>query len=171
MMVSWRGRKGQDLAKVAGETPGWQVPGLDFPTFRMTLLSKAMDRATIRQLAEGFGLSYAQWRVLARLGDAQDGATVGQVAQQAWADRAEVSRAASVLEQRGLLERRDNPQDRRAPLLALNRQGKALYARVVEQRAAFHRRLIRDLDAQQVALLEEVIETLREAVTEISAER
>ena len=142
-------------------TPGWQVTGLDFPTFRMCLLAKALDRTTIRQLAERFYLSFAQWRLIARLGDAPAGATVGQIAEQAWVDRAEVSRAASVLQERGVLEKQNNPQDGRAPLLTLTEAGRALYRRVGSERAAFHRSLIADLDPERLALLEEVIESVR----------
>lgn len=159
------------MPKDTGATPGWQLSALDYPTFRMALLSKAMDRATIRELSEDFGLSYAQWRVLARLGETGDGATVGQIAEQAWADRAEVSRAAAMLETRGLLERRDNPQDRRASLMVLNNDGRALYRRVAKKRAAFHRRLIRDLDAEQLQLLEDVIEKLRQTVSQLAGSK
>lgn len=151
-------------------TPGWQLSGLDFPTFRMNLLSKAMDRTTIRQLSENFGLSYAQWRVLARLGGASGGATVGQIAAQAWADRAEVSRAATVLEQRGLLQRIENSEDRRAPVLVLSAEGHALYRRVLKHRAEFHRRLIDDLDSEEREMLERAIEKLRCALSDMTAQ-
>ncbi len=158
------------MTKESGATPGWQISGLDFPTFRMSLLSRVMDRATIRHLSESFGLSYAQWRVVARLGEAPDGATVGQLAEQAWVDRAEVSRAASTLEGRGLLQRKENGQDKRAPLLALSEQGWALYRRVVKDRADFHRKLIEHLDSGELQAFERVIEKLRQALAAASSE-
>jgi DNA-binding MarR family transcriptional regulator len=56
-----------DDSQDAGLT-GWKIDQLDFPTFRISLLAKIMDRVTIRTLSQQTDLSYAQWRVLARLG-------------------------------------------------------------------------------------------------------
>lgn len=141
--------------------PGWQLHQLDFPTFRMGLLAKLVDRHTIRQLAELFDLTYAQWRVVARLGNAPDGATVGQIAEQAWVDRAEVSRAGSLLESRNLLERRENPSDRRAPILCLTSDGMLLYDRVIKVRASFHRQLTSGLSPDDITILDNLIDKIR----------
>lgn len=143
------------------ELPGWQLDQLDFPTFRMGLLAKAMDRLTSRQLAEEFNLSYAQWRVIARLGGTKQSATVGQIAEQAWADRAEVSRAVSALEAQGLLQRSDNPSDRRAHVLGLSESGRALYKRVIRKRASFHRELIDDLEPADLKQLDALLDRIR----------
>ena len=64
-----------DDSQNAGLT-GWKIDQLDFPTFRISLLAKIMDRVTIRTLSQQTDLSYAQWRVLARLGLMQGGGTV-----------------------------------------------------------------------------------------------
>jgi len=45
--------------------PGWVLPSLDFATFRLTLVSKAMDRYSLRQFAD-HGFTYAEWRLLSR---------------------------------------------------------------------------------------------------------
>ena len=154
----------QDAAAIIG-TPrhvdtainGWVMPGLDFPTFRLTLLSKLMDRKTLRQLGERAQFSYPEWRVVARLGRTVGGSTVGQIADQAWVDRAEVSRAIASLERRGLAARLDNPQDRRAPIHCLTKAGLQLYRRVIEIRATFHKDLVSDLSAEECEMLDELL--------------
>lgn len=124
---------------------GWTYPGLDYPTFRLTLLAKAIDRVTLKMLAEHCDLTIAEWRVLSRLAPIQ-GATVRQLAQMAWVDRAEVSRAAASLEARGLVTRRENASDRRAPILFVTAEGQSEYARLLPIRADFHRGLTEDMD-------------------------
>lgn len=127
---------------------GWTHEGLNYPTFRLTLLAKVIDRLTLRMLGESGGMTVAEWRVLSRLAPL-DGATVRQVAQMAWVDRAETSRAASSLEVRGLVGRRDNPGDRRAPILFATAAGRREYERLLPIRAAFHRELTEDMSQQE----------------------
>jgi DNA-binding MarR family transcriptional regulator len=123
---------------------GWTHEGLNYPTFRLTLLAKAIDRLTLRMLGEFCDLTIAEWRVLSRLAPLE-GATVRQVAQMAWVDRAETSRAASALEARGLVGRRD----RRAPILFATDAGREEYGRLLPIRAEFHRGLTEDMSQQE----------------------
>jgi len=133
---------------------GWKLNNLDYPTFRITLLAKIMDRLTIRQFTEKGDLTYAEWRVLSRLGTLPEGGTVGQVAELAWVDRAEVSRAAAALELRGLTSRRENAQDRRKPILFLTPVGRKLYFTNLAERSAFHEALLVDLTDAERAMLD-----------------
>lgn len=138
------------------DLPGWTYPSLDYPTFRLTLLSKAMDRFSIRQLAE-HDITYAEWRVLSRLASRPEGATVGQIASLAWVDRAEVSRAFASLEKRGLTARRDNPGDRRTLILHVTKAGMELYRPLLKERALFHDTLMQDLSEQERAEFDHVL--------------
>ncbi len=143
---------------------GWVVPGLDFPTFRIAQIGKILDRATIRQMSELGELSYPEWRVLARLAT-HSGSTVGQIADLAWVDRAEVSRAAAALEARGLTSRKPNPLDARTPLLSCTAEGTKLYERVLKQRQVFHRQLVADLSEEELHTFDTILMKIaREAV-------
>ena len=140
-----------------GKPEGWVLPELDYPTFRLSLVAKYMDRLTIRQLAELSDLSYAEWRVLSRLALMPDGGTVGRIAGLAWVDRAEVSRAASSLEKRGMVQRRANTADRRTPILSLTDAGKAEQHRIMTARGSFHESLIQDLTTEERAMLDALL--------------
>ena len=137
----------------------WRVGGPDFLPYRITLLAKLLDRCTNRLLQSSSGLSVAEWRVLAQLALASP-ASVRQLAEQAWVDRAEVSRAAASLERRGYVERRQNAKDRRSPLLYCSDKGLALYRRVAPSRQQFHRELTALLDPDQARQMEACLLTL-----------
>ena len=94
-----------------------------------------------------------------------------QLAEQAWVDRAEVSRAAASLERRGYVERRENAKDRRSPLLYCSDKGVALYRRVAPSRQQFHRELTALLGAEQASQMEACLLILaRQCVDELDAE-
>lgn len=147
----------EDDIRDASQLPGWTVEQLDYPTFRVSLVAKVMDRLTIRQLVELGDLVYAEWRVLARLAAMPDGGTVRQVAELAWVDRAEVSRAAGALERKGLTARRDNPRDRRMPILFLTEKGRTRYHAMIQWRSAFHESLLSELSPQDRATLDDLL--------------
>lgn len=147
---------------IAQGLTGWKIEPLDFPTFRIGLLAKVMDRVTIRALSRQTDLSYAQWRVLARLGLMENGGTVREIAELAWVDRAEVSRAVSTLESMGLVDRHENKADRRAPIIALTAEGQIVYRTVLEKRSAFHENLLADLSAEERATLDHLLTRIGE---------
>lgn len=139
-----------------GDLPGWVLPSLDYATFRLTLVSKAMDRYSLRQFSD-HGFTYAEWRVLSRLASVPAGATVGQIADMAWVDRAEVSRAAATLEKRGLTARRENPDDRRTPILHITQAGMDFYRPLLADRCAFHEALLASLTREEREELDRIL--------------
>lgn len=139
------------------ELAGWTLDQLDYPTFRLTLIAKIMDRLTIRYLTEEGIISYAEWRVMARLATMTNGGTVRQVADLAWVDRAEVSRAVTQLESKGFTARRENPMDGRAPLLHMTEKGFDYYRAGLARRRAFHESLLVNLSPEEAALLDDLL--------------
>ena len=145
---------GEQLRLVADrEISGWSYPGLDYSTFRLSLVAKAIDRLTLKMLGDNGDLTIAEWRVLSRLAPVE-GATVREISQVAWVDRAEVSRAAASLEAKGLTSRRPNPSDGRSPVLFITQVGLKLYKKLLPIRAEFHRSLTADLTDRERAVLD-----------------
>lgn len=162
--------EGRDQDGTAGDTTmlgGWKLSGFDYPTFRLSLVAKVMDRLTLRHLAERSDFTYAEWRVLSRLATTPNGATVGQLADMAWVDRAEVSRAAAALEARGLTTRAENPADRRKPILTLTPAGRAAFEPLARERGAFHARLVTDLTEEERATLDRLLGKVARRLTTI----
>ena len=150
--------------------PGWAIKGLDYPTFRIGLLAKVMDRMTIRDLMDVDGLTYAEWRVLVRLAAVEDGGTPGRVAELAWADLAEVSRAIGSLERKGLVERYKNPKDLRTSILRLNASGHAQHEATLARRNGFHERLLAGLTPEERGQLDELLSKVGTQLHEVMAQ-
>ncbi|HWW66219.1 MAG TPA: MarR family winged helix-turn-helix transcriptional regulator [Sphingomonadaceae bacterium] len=133
----------------------WTPVGLAFPTFRVALIGKVMDRVTNRQLNAGFAMNYAEWRVLSRLA-AHGPSSVREIAESTLSDRAEVSRAAIRLEKQGLTDRTIGPSSN-VPVLFCTPAGMERYEQVREQRADFHERLLAGLDEGERAELDRLL--------------
>lgn len=153
-----------------GEVAGWDFPGLNHPTFHLVLVAKAIDRLTIKMLGDCCELTIAEWRVLSRLGPIE-GATVRQVSQMAWVDRAEVSRAAASLEASGYTSRRINPADGRAPILFVTEAGRELYDRLLPIRSNFHQSLATDLSEDERASLDSQLLKIARTIVRLSEEQ
>ena len=165
---------GLDKAALAlGRTPTHldrsSVRGLDYPTFRLSLIAKVMDRMTLRYFAEFGDITVAEWRVLCRIcGDGD--MTVGKIAELALVDRAEVSRAASSLEKRGLIGRRENPHDRRTPILYATAAGNQAHKPLLDSRRRFHENLLEDLSPLERELLDALLKKLTDRLNEMGPE-
>jgi DNA-binding MarR family transcriptional regulator len=83
--------------------------------------------------------------------------TVRDIAEKAWVDRAEVSRAAARLEEAGLAARRSNPSDERMPILFVTKTGKALYNSLIVARSHFYGAIIADLDESERCVLDKAL--------------
>jgi DNA-binding MarR family transcriptional regulator len=155
-----------DAAKLAG----WVLPGMNYPTYRLSLVAKAMNRVTVRRLSAANELTQAEWRVISRIATSEGGAaTVGQLAELSWADRAEVSRAATKLEKRRLVERRKDPADGRMEVLSLTRMGQKKYQALVGDRQAFHEALLAGLDTKERHVLDLILAKIALRLVEMSS--
>jgi DNA-binding MarR family transcriptional regulator len=100
------------VAAAASARRAWQL---------MSALVLSHDRKAAA--AEALGLSFARVRALRRLAD--EPLTLRGLAAELLADPPYVTLIVDDLEERGLVERRPHPDDRRAKLVALTRAGRA----------------------------------------------
>src|SRR3712207_4985438 len=89
---------------------------------RLLVLAKMIERVTSRQLQGEFGLSVAQWRVLAFvcISGAATAAFIGEAAE---VDQAEISRAVRALGERALVSREFEPGSRKTMVIAPTKPG------------------------------------------------
>lgn len=153
-------REVEALETAHAQFNAWRIDGLDFPSFRVSLIAKVMDRLTNRELAALGKMPIAEWRVLSRLALTPGGLTVRGIAERAWVDRAEVSRAAKMLAGRGLISRRENPNDGRAPILFVTEEGMAAFEPVMAVRTRFHARVMQSIDEEEKEQLDCLLEKL-----------
>lgn len=137
-MTSFRDEDGP--AELGELSAAWNAGSPEYLSVRIGLVAKLIERHTARMLSEQFGMTLAEWRVLAQL--ARVGPlSVRSLACYSWVDRAEVSRAAALLISKKLVGQMPNPADRRSPYFACSAAGQRLYRRIRPTRDAFQQLL------------------------------
>lgn len=101
----------------------------EFLPYRLSVAATEISRRFAARYAAEAGLSIPEWRVLAHLG--QSGAvSVRDITAKVNLDKSIVSRAATRLEEAGLVAKSDHSGDRRLIVLELTPEGQALMRRL-----------------------------------------
>ncbi len=136
----------------------------DFLPFRLSVTSNLVSERIAQVYQSLFALSIPQWRLIAVMAE---GVAVSQqaICKRTHMDKVTVSRAATELVGRGLVERADNEQDKRSHLLSLSPAGKDLYASVAPKALEMERQIFTSLSPletdQLKALLLKIEDELR----------
>ena len=144
--------------------PTWTMFGADHLPHRLLLLAKMLDRESARQLQSGFGLSLAEWRVLA-FTCAAGPASAAEVGTAFEADRAEVSRAVAKLVDCGLIQRSTDAANRKRQILNPTGEGQRIFEAVRQQRQAYFLSVMQDLDGAERGLLDAALQKMALRVT------
>lgn len=104
--------------------------------FQLLLLAKMIDRVSARQLHSAYGLSLAEWRVLAFVCSAGP-ASASEIGAAGEIDRAEISRAVTKLVDAGFITREQAENNRRRLIISATPEGEAEYRRVRDERRAY----------------------------------
>ena len=123
-------------------------------------------RTRFDQKARAFGMTRAQWIILARL-ERQPGISQNEMAAVCEVEPITVGRLVDRLESHGLVERRSDPNDRRIRRLHLLPAAAPILKEIARERDAMSERLTAGLDAQS---LEGFVSTLLKLKDNLSAE-
>jgi DNA-binding MarR family transcriptional regulator len=100
-----------------------------FLPYQLAVAAARISRGFSEKYRSEFGLTIPEWRVLAHL--AQSGTvSVREIHQRVDMDKSKVSRAAARLQEAGLIEKRENADDRRLLDMRLTKDGQAMMARI-----------------------------------------
>ncbi len=132
-----------------------------FTPYRLAVAAKHTSEQLARQYRDRFGISIPEWRVLVHL--AHSGNTsVRDIEARVAMEKYEVSRAAKRLREAGLIERKENPEDRRLIILSLTAEGQKMMAELLPMAKAHQAKLekrlgdaFKQLEAGLEALLNE----------------
>ncbi|HZH28530.1 MAG TPA: MarR family winged helix-turn-helix transcriptional regulator [Azospirillaceae bacterium] len=131
------------LANPEAADTGRQMPHAlrleEFLPYRLSVVSNRISRALAGLYEDRFGITPAEWRliaILARFGPL----SAGGVAERSAMDKVQVSRAVAKAVEAGLVDRRTDRTDRRRSVLTLTARGQEVHDRIVP--------LARDLDAR-----------------------
>jgi DNA-binding MarR family transcriptional regulator len=132
-------------------------------SFQVSVLAKLLDRRLARLVVDRFGLTVAEYRVLAQV-MLFPRSTVRAIAERTYVDKAQVSRAAAALEAAAYITRDMLDHDRRSPVFTVTRTGKALLNRVLPLRQAQEQEIAAGLDPADLAALQAVLPALIDAL-------
>jgi DNA-binding MarR family transcriptional regulator len=147
----------------ATEASGVAEPDpLDLETFlpyRLSVLSNRVSTVVARVYSSRFGLSIAEWRLIAILGRFGP-LSANEVAGRTYMDKVRVSRAVQRLLERGLVARTIDAADRRRSILQLSPEGAAIRAEVAPLALDIESRLLAVLSAEDRADLDRILTLL-----------
>lgn len=111
-----------------------------FLPYQLSVAASRVSKGFERRYAKQAGLSVPEWRVLAHLAQSEE-VSVREIEARVDMEKSKVSRAASRLEQNGLVAKVINPADRRLVSLSLTPEGRALMARLSPMAGGFQAEL------------------------------
>ena len=110
------------------------------------------------QLVKDLGLSSALWQVLGAVGLAP--LPMAQIARNMGLTRQSVRRTANVLKDKGLVEFQDNPDHRRAKLVAMTKQGSKVLEKIKKLQIDWSNRITQDLSSEELKTAVQIIRAL-----------
>lgn len=138
--------------------PVTQFDLLDFLPYQLAAASERVSREFADLYRRKFGISVAEWRVLAHLNQSGE-VSVRDIETRVGMEKSKVSRAVSRLEAAGLVLKRVNPADRRLLSLTLTGDGRDLIGRIVPLALEFQARLA-DRLGSDAAVLSRALQTI-----------
>jgi DNA-binding MarR family transcriptional regulator len=120
----------------------------EFLPYRLSVLTNTVSRALARLYEQRFGLTVAEWRVmavLARFGPLSANAVCDRTAM----DKVQVSRAVARAVDNGLINREVDAVDRRRLVLTLTPRGHAVHEQIVPLAGEMQRHLLEALAPEE----------------------
>lgn len=118
-----------------------------------------------------FGLTDASWRPLLYIGRLGDGLRQTDLAAALMIENPSLVRLVDVLERAGLVERLDDPDDRRSKRLRMTPAGRATYEKVACVHAKLSNTLVKDVSADELRLCRSVLDRILAAIETHAAPR
>lgn len=127
--------------------------------YRLVNLAKRVSDACNAEYGAPYGISIAEWRILARLGQ-QGKITSRGLGDVTFMDKSRVSRALQQLQSKGYLGRQEDPADKRASFLQLTPEGHKLYQQLVPLAREWEARFISALNTTEYRDLLSILQKL-----------
>ncbi|MBI1330521.1 MAG: MarR family transcriptional regulator [Alphaproteobacteria bacterium] len=139
-----------------------------FLPYRLSVLSNRVSDAIAAHYSERFGLTIAEWRVMAVLGGSS-GLSAREVAERTAMDKVQVSRAVASLVDVRRVTKQDDANDGRITRLSLSAKGKAIYDEIVPLALHLEAVLLAALTKDERKTLSELMDKLAGRIGSLSA--
>jgi DNA-binding MarR family transcriptional regulator len=131
-----------------------------FLPYRLSLLSNTVSSNIAATYQDKFGISMAQWRIMAVLTEYPD-TSADDVCQRTQIEKSVVSRAIARLLERHLVNREIDEDDKRRSILQLSETGLTVYDEVMPMSAAFEKKLLAVLSKEERKSLSILLDKLQ----------
>ena len=131
----------------------------DFLPYLLNNAAESTSRAFSEHYRKDFGMTRAQWRIMAHLGTF-GALTSSEICTRGFLEKSKVSRAVAGLEEMGLLRRTPSTHDRRAEVLSLTDKGQRVHTDLAAHARAFSASLTDRLGRDRAALLADILRDL-----------
>ncbi|MFN3834356.1 MAG: MarR family winged helix-turn-helix transcriptional regulator [Glycocaulis sp.] len=131
----------------------------DYLPYRLSVVSNKASGLIARAYQARFGLSIWEWRVIAVLGGGE-AITAQAICEATAMDKVTVSRALRALADRALVQRRTSPTDKRAALVSLTAEGRAIYEEIAPLALEWERSLLEGFTPDEADQLSRLLERL-----------
>ncbi|MES2059016.1 MAG: MarR family transcriptional regulator [Pseudomonadota bacterium] len=138
----------------------------DFLPYRLSIASNRVSSAIATAYQSLFGLKIPEWRLIAVIAEGE-GMTQQALGSATRMDKVTVSRAAIALYDRGLVQRRPNPDDQRSHLLSLTIAGKALYDSVTPKALALEKQVFAGFSAAEIKTFRTLLDRVEASAEKI----
>ena len=135
----------------------------NFLPYLLNNAAESTSRAFSEHYRKDFGMTRAQWRIMAHLGTFGALAS-SEICTRGFLEKSKVSRAVAGLEDMGLLRRTPSTHDRRAELLSLTERGAQVHTDLSAHARDFSGALTQRLGAERAAMLATILRDLIEPV-------
>ena len=153
-----------------GAGPAQRLDLAAYLPYRLSILSNTVSGAIAAIYETRYGLSVADWRIVAILGmEPEMPLTQKALCARTRMDKVQVSRAVKRLLDLGHIEREVDSADRRRAHLRLTAQGRAVYDDVAPATLAWERDLLSRLTPAEAAILDTAIARLQQVADEMAA--
>ena len=127
--------------------------------YQLANLARRVSDACNREYGLLYGISVAEWRILAHLGQHAEVHSRG-LGEITFLDKSRVSRALKLLQDKGYMARRPDPADNRASFLCLTETGIALYQQIVPLALHWEAQFLSALDVSEYRDLLRIVNKL-----------
>ncbi len=141
-----------------------------FLPYRLSITSNRVSSAIATAYQSLFGLRIPEWRLIAVIAES-DGLTQQALGVATLMDKVTVSRAAIALVDRGLVQRRPNPDDQRSHLLSLTRAGKTLYESVAPKALELEAQVFAGFSTEEIAAFSAMLDRIEASAAPLDPEQ
>nr|WP_277815199.1 MarR family winged helix-turn-helix transcriptional regulator [Aquisalinus flavus] len=131
----------------------------EFIPFKLAVLSDAVSKLIARDYSDRFGITIAEWRVMALVSQ-YDEVRAQTVVEKTPMDKVAVSRAVASLVDKGLLEKRTSQADRRSALLHLSAKGNTIATDIQAVAKVHNDDVLQALTTTEQAVLHAILDKL-----------